>query len=123
MRCSYAFRALGVVGVASYHHRETSARRGACYRASEAHLRKVASNPRNPNFDQYIFESFSGSRSYPIRWRYCAGLDRRFRVCPVPSMYRNPAKGNSRTLSFRLVATVGVLTVAEYIPYIFQILT
>ena len=32
-------------------------------------------------------------------------------------------KDVDRTLSFRLVATVGVLTVAEYVPYDFQILT
>ena len=56
-------------------------------------LRKDAANPSNANFDQYIFRSISGL-TYPVHRRHCVGLDRRFRVCPCPSVYRNPAEGH-----------------------------
>jgi len=83
-------------------------------------LRKVAPNPSNPNFDQYIFESISGL----IRFIGATVPDSItvFESALFPPFTEILQKDIDRTLSFRLLATAEVLTVAEYIPYVFQIL-
>ena len=83
-------------------------------------LHKVAPNPSNPNFDQYIFESISGL----IRFIGATVPDSItvFESALFPPFTEILQKDIDRTLSFQLVVTVEVLTVAEYIAYVFHIL-
>ena len=55
-------------------------------------LRKVAPNPSNPNFDQYIFVSLSGF----IRFfgATVPDLITISEFCALPSFHRNPTKGH-----------------------------
>ena len=62
------------------------------------------------------------SKAYPVLSGYRAALDHRFRVCTLPSIHRNLQKDIDRTLSFQQTIIVLLLIVAEYIPYVFQIL-
>ena len=83
-------------------------------------LRNVAQNPSNPNFDQYFFESISGL----IRFIGAAAPDSIsvFEATLFPPFTEILQKDIDR-MSFELLSSLDQpMTVAEYIPYVFQIL-
>ena len=83
-------------------------------------LRKVAPNPSNPNFDQYIFENISGLLVHRRHCADCADLIAVFESAVFPPLREILKKDMDRTLSFRLVAIVRVLIVAEYVYMSFR---